>query len=139
MADTESLRKLNIEIALKIMGWLQWDGEDDWSGPPDATFFFAGDNGSMLGVYEDGEENPTLYFDPVKDIESAMTVIEKMRERGYRVAIQGELPNDGGWRVRLHCWRASAPPCARRSFEDSNLSLSIAICRAALSAISEEK
>lgn len=128
---TNELRALDAQVAEKIMGWLQWDGEDDWNGPPDKTMFFRG-GGKWLSVYENGYENPTRHVAFSSDIESAMEVVEKMRELGWSFGAQRGWPTD-----REQRWLAEFGSRAR-AYHEYDGSLPLAITLAALKAVEGE-
>ncbi len=125
---SNELRKLDAEVAEKVMGWLRWDGEDDWNGPAHTTFFCS--DSQWLTVYEGGAEEPTQYFSPSTDIAAAFQVAEKMTatNTNWEVEIDQQRGSSEKWKVIF--WDGSDP-----SAQAGAETLPLAICRAALKAV----
>lgn len=91
--------ELDTRIAELVMKWPRWDMEDDYNGPEGVTIFAVFDE--YVGVYLDGSENVTDWFDPSSDMQSAMWVVEEMERRGYwcqmRTPFSEPKGDDGYW------------------------------------------
>lgn len=71
-------RELDALIAEKVMGWTRWDGDADWDGPDDVTFFSVDEH--YLAVYGPGSEEPSQYIAFSTDIADAWLVVEKFKQ-----------------------------------------------------------
>lgn len=122
MSQHEAGRELDALVAEKVMGWHYADRQKmGWGdGPP-------------VVVTDLGEESgrPTIQgWSPSTDIAAAFQVVEKMRERGLTVVIDG---TPGGF------WCCEFSIFGSETFHTGRAdSLPLAICLASLAAIESE-
>jgi len=85
----------------EAMGWHEWTGEDDYSGP--LPMFRDWDEGGMLAVYTNEETGDVeFYWNPAERIADAWVLVEKMRENGWTISWDWD---DTGHAVILKRWR----------------------------------
>ena len=98
--------EMNRLIALRVMGWHEWDGEDDYDGP---LPMFCKWVDSTLSLYEFEDDtsyfdpSPTSYFAPSHDERDCHRALTKMREKGWNVVVEGAagVVGNGAWCVEL--------------------------------------
>lgn len=132
MSDEQlSGRDLDLAVAERVMGWRLLDRQA------------MGWNPNGRDVWATGNlENPTYQrFMPSESIEAAMLVVEKMRERGWRVGLScSEAAEWAQWLTEfIKVERADAGAYKNQLYLAEAKSLPEAICRAALSAMEEKK
>lgn len=121
-------RELDIAIAQRVMQWPRRDRDDDRDY--EDTYFSAYNDGGQIVVFRGGSQRSAERWSPAQNIEAAMQVVEKMRERDYSIQINGYRR----WGVTFVLESVEEPtvrPCGSKSLPE-------AICRAALAAMEQK-
>src|ERR1041385_4645627 len=79
-------RELDIAIAERVMRWPRRDRDDDRDY--EDTYFSAYNDGGQIVVFRGGSQRSAERWSPAQNIEAAMQVVEKTRERGVWTQIQ---------------------------------------------------
>lgn len=126
-------RELDALVAREVMGWCEWDGESDLTCQCGKPHFYSGRD--WIAVYDPNDESGdvTRHVRFSQDGDSMLTVLDALRERGWRATLYAEPVDREGWVVSVSTGTVGSRD--RRYLEAEAATLPRAVCEAALAAV----